>query len=406
MLNEFISNIGVYDMKIKNIEIEGIGGIKNKLKIDFNDRMNIICGSNGTNKTTILNCIVSFFLFGTNSNLSKNANVDKGLCKVETLFPNKRFEYIVNRFKPSENKSFYDIPLGEKGLNNLINVKINRNFNYKELDAVPKDTNRDRYENSFTNLKGISFEGDKGWFVNRYLYSHVEKALDDVQIINFECAKKCFSILEKDVVFADVDSRTNDIMVNTPMGKIYFEYLSAGYKSCLFILLGIIKEIEFRFTNPPVSVNDFDGIILIDEVDLHLHPQWQAVIVNSLKEIFANAQIIVTTHSPHIIQAAKGNEIIPLIIDEEGNTVIKDICTNEYGFQGWTVEEILVDVMGMKTIHSPFYSKTLTEFEAAINTDNKEVATEKYNILKKMVHPNSYVGKILDIRMAGAGYGD
>lgn len=57
---------------------------------------------------------------------------------------------------------------------------------------------------------------------------------------------------------------------------------------------------------------DFDGIIMIDEIDIHLHPQWQAKIVNVLKETFPNAQIIATTHSPSVLQTAKAEEIIPL----------------------------------------------------------------------------------------------
>ena len=74
--------------------------------------------------------------------------------------------------------------------------------------------------------------------------------------------------------------------------------LSDGYKSCIFILLGIIKEIEYRF--PDINAIDFNGLIMIDEIDVHLHPQWQAKLVSVLKETFPNAQIIATTHSPSV----------------------------------------------------------------------------------------------------------
>ena len=69
-------------------------------------------------------------------------------------------------------------------------------------------------------------------------------------------------------------------MLQTPSGQIYFEYLSSGFKSLIILFLGIIMEIEFRFGDQDIKVEDFDGIIIIDEIDVHLHPTWQTQIIN------------------------------------------------------------------------------------------------------------------------------
>lgn len=120
-------------------------------------------------------------------------------------------------------------------------------------------------------------------------------------------------------------------MVNTPSGEIYYEYLSSGFKSTLSILFGIIKEIEFR--NNHEKVDEFDGIVLIDEVELHLHPEWQERIMGILTEVFPKVQFFVTTHSPHILQNAEANQIIPLYFDEDNQVCVRDISNYEYGFQ-------------------------------------------------------------------------
>jgi predicted ATP-binding protein involved in virulence len=64
-------------------------------------------------------------------------------------------------------------------------------------------------------------------------------------------------------------------------------------------------------------LKDTPGIVLIDEVDLHLHPTWQRVVLENLRTVFPNIQFIATTHSPFIVQALRDGELVML----EGQTV-------------------------------------------------------------------------------------
>jgi len=190
-------------------------------------------------------------------------------------------------------------------------------------------------------------------------------------------------------------------MVETPSGDIYFEYLSSGYKTCIYIVLGIIKEIEYRFKDPCIEADKFDGVILIDEIDLHLHPTWQAKLIKSLKIVFPMAQIIATTHSPSILQCLEKDEIIALDIDGEHNVYQKDLQLGEYGLQGWTLEEILTDVMGMPSTTSDLYEKTIEAFDKAMEEEDIQGIKENYAQLDKMLHPKSTLRKLLKIQMAG-----
>jgi predicted ATP-binding protein involved in virulence len=98
-----------------------------------------------------------------------------------------------------------------------------------------------------------------------------------------------------------------------------FRMLSDGYKN----MIGIVADIASRCMklNPhlgELAIKQTPGIVLIDELDLHLHPKWQKKIVSDLKNAFPNIQFVATTHSPFIIQSLKANEIIRL--DSSENT--------------------------------------------------------------------------------------
>ncbi len=92
--------------------------------------------------------------------------------------------------------------------------------------------------------------------------------------------------------------------------RVRLSGLSAGVK----ITLGVVADIAYRCwqLNADVSENvlqDTPGIILIDEVELHLHPAWQQQILPLLLETFPSIQFIVTTHSPHVISAVNQESI-------------------------------------------------------------------------------------------------
>lgn len=96
-------------------------------------------------------------------------------------------------------------------------------------------------------------------------------------------------------------------------GLVPFDYLSDGYRN----MTGIIADIAHRASrlNPHFSAEAAkltQGIILIDEIDLHLHPKWQRRIVSDLKQTFPQIQFIVSTHSPFILQSLDPGEVIDL----------------------------------------------------------------------------------------------
>lgn len=384
-------------MKVKSIDIDGIGGIRS-IHIDFDENMNFICGPNGIGKTTVLECVAhSFSVHGTNI-LKRNVSSESGSFRATVSVDgnDQQSHVVIADFAP-------DKPSNINGLhqyaNKLLSLKVTRTFQYQPLDAVGKDTNKNESTSREEAKSGVNINEVKNWFVNRYLYSAHADTLTVEQLHNLELAKKSFSFLDSQFSFSKVLASSNEIMVNSPSGEIYYEYLSSGFKSCLSIIFGIIKDIELRFKNPCIKADEFDGIILIDELELHLHPEWQAKIPSILVAVFPKIQFITATHSPHILQSAKPNEIIALNSDN-GDIYRRQLSGGKYGFQGWTVEEVLIDVMGMADTRTDAYINELTEFENAISQENYVAAKSSFDELDLLLHPDNYLRKLLRLELA------
>ncbi|URQ85564.1 AAA family ATPase [Pseudoalteromonas sp. SCSIO 43088] len=383
-------------MWIKEINITGVGGIEN-LDLTLDPKMNIICGPNGIGKTTILESVAHTFSNGRTNILKRNAKCEKShiSAKVDIDGAERASNVEFTEFMPSQQAHIY-------GLNDLsrklLSLKINRTFEYQPLKAVGKDTEKPNGSTWGEARVGVNLNDVKNWFVNRYLYSP-HGTLTTTQIANYELARDSFSALNKNFTFSRVDASTNEILVNTPSGEIYYEYLSSGFKSCLSIIFGIIKEIEFRFVDPKIKAKDFDGIILIDEVELHLHPEWQAVIASVLTEVFPDAQFICTTHSPHIIQSAQPNQIIA-IEGVDGKATQRPLPSTEHGFKGWTIEEVLMDVMGMYDLRTNVFKDSIIKFDSAIEEENYDAALSAFYSLDSMLHPNNHMRKMLKFQLA------
>ncbi|MHA7586639.1 restriction endonuclease subunit S [Vibrio harveyi] len=123
--------------------------------------------------------------------------------------------------------------------------------------------------------------------------------------------------------------------------KINVNQLSQGEK----ILLSLVADISRRLSiiNSSGKPNEGKGIVLIDELELHLHPKWQQNIVRKLRETFPNIQFIITTHSPQILSTVRKDEIS--IINFKGNKCIIDSPLGEtYGIAS---NDALLELMGV-----------------------------------------------------------
>jgi hypothetical protein len=85
-------------------------------------------------------------------------------------------------------------------------------------------------------------------------------------------------------------------------------WLSQGYQAVISLVADIIGNVWLE-AGEPVKLDDMEGIVLVDELDLHLHPTWQTEIVTGLKATFPRMQFIVTTHSPLVLAGCRAEEV-------------------------------------------------------------------------------------------------
>lgn len=257
-------------LRINSIDINGIGPIF-KLHLDFNPHFNIICGSNGIGKTTILECLAESFC-GNEFTLRKNSLLGSGNWTVKVSADPNNSQYIkkneIDSIRPDikNNKAYWDL---NDYAHDVLFYKINRSMNYVNLDFISKDPNYDNYQYSCQLKFGTDYADIKKWFINRFLWSKHVGELSEEQLENLNAAKSVFSFMAENFSFERIDHESNDIIINTPKGKIVFEQLSAGYISFAIVLLGLIKDIEYRYKNPHIKVSQFSGILIIDEMDVH-----------------------------------------------------------------------------------------------------------------------------------------
>lgn len=139
---------------------------------------------------------------------------------------------------------------------------------------------------------------------------------------------------------------------------IPFTTLSDGYRNVIKIVLDIATRM--CILNPYLkgeALEKTPGVVVIDEIDLSLHPTWQKRIIGILKKLFPKVQFICATHSPFIIQSLEEDELIILDSDYENHKPSAD------DYSGESIEDIAEDLMG---VEMPQYSdKKIKMYEAA-----------------------------------------
>jgi len=135
-----------------------------------------------------------------------------------------------------------------------------------------------------------------------------------------------------------------------------FDRLSAGYKGVITIICDMLVRLS---ENQPfvTEIKDFQGVVLIDEVELHLHPKWEYNFMTKIREIFPNIQFIITTHSPTVILGASKEAVFYKIYKDEGNVCISNQIKNE----GYTNNSLISSpIFDLKTITSRDYDRRVS----------------------------------------------
>lgn len=144
----------------------------------------------------------------------------------------------------------------------------------------------------------------------------------------------------------------------TPYGWVSLDGLSLGYKTMIAWMVDLAYRLFERYPKSKKPLAE-PAVVLVDEIDLHMHPRWQREIMSYLSERFPNTQFIVTAHSPLIVQSAPEGTRVVLLRREDDHVVIDN---NPQSIRGWRLDQILTsDLFGFETARSPQIEKLLQE---------------------------------------------
>ena len=164
---------------------------------------------------------------------------------------------------------------------------------------------------------GSNYEAMCQWFYlreNQELREKVQIGSDkEFEFSDLKAVRQALSLTLENVekVFFSDNPPTLKIAMREPNGtaRVWeLEQLSDGYRNLLAVVLDFARRLAQA--NPgwdkPLEA---PGILLIDEIEMHLHPHWQQTVIPSLRKVFPNTQLIVTTHSPQVLTTVRSKNI-------------------------------------------------------------------------------------------------
>jgi len=419
-------------MRITNITLEGFRRFSKKQVIPFSKDKNvsIILGNNNTGKTSILDAIAK--MLSIYARTFPNVNVGEGASEfVETdihqVSTHKRAEYIhvsanfcfangkccsaiktkkgqtIKNCPPSELKALKDIAVDAfnrmeqednnfllpilayygTGRGNISFSKRRRNFRkvFNRWDCYDKSLNPAiDFKSCFEHFDYWEDEERRAWKDNGVQYQ--SRTLQTIRRVFETCIK---GFVNPRTELYPLRFVMDEILPDGTSREMRIELMSDGFK----MMTAMVNDIASRMIDANPAAADpllTPGIVLIDEVDMHLHPAWQRVVLNSLTDCFPNVQFIVTTHSPVVALGALNIAQIIKISDED------EIISDERDYTDYNVSQILQsDLFSLKSIYSPEWDEDLAKRDELLK---KSVLSDKekdefHSLNRKLSHLSS-----------------
>ena len=235
----------------------------------------------------------------------------------------------------------------------------------------------------------IDFRTFFEWYRNQEDYENERK----IETGNLNYKDKSLEAVRK-AILSMLDECSNLRVVRSPRIEMKIDkggislnvsQMSDGEK-CTMALLGDLAR-RLAIANPDLD-NPLkgEGIVLIDEVDLHMHPSWQRKILSKLKTIFPNIQFILTTHSPIVLNEADKDYNIFFMSNDENGVKIADTPL----LSGYDVNAVLEEFMDTDSINQET-SRFIHSIYVDIKNQNYDEAEQKIKQLIELtseLHPD------------------
>lgn len=401
-------------MKIAYLKIENFKSI-HYFDFEPSESVNVFAGINGAGKSSVLTAIRILLSWltarlksskGRGINLDENdIHVDADYCFLKIQLDNGVGWQLYKQRNTNRNKSDMKTELGE--LMHYVNAKIDEYAHSPEetdftlvdaysvnrvVDQIPMRVRKkhmlgalDAMSTSLEN--SVNFHSFFLWFREREdIENESFRMQGNLQLDKqLEAVRDAVGVVFPQYGDLHVTRNPMDFVIRKGENVFSFSQLSDGEKSYIALIADIARKLAM--THPAHHTpTSSDGIIIIDEIDLHLHPSWQCEVLQRLKEAFPMCQFFISTHSPYVISNVSNITAGDRLYSMQGGEASL-VETNVYGQRA---ENILLEVLGMKTLRNnevQSYIDSVWNLLAAGNENQTEI-DNKVNWLKSNIDVN------------------
>ena len=186
-------------------------------------------------------------------------------------------------------------------------------------------------------------------------------------------------------------SKPKGFVIEKDNEKFDFKQLSDGEKSYICLICDIARKLAI--THPSLeNPLEGDGVVLIDEAELHLHPSWQRNMIDNLRNTFSNCQFIMTSHSAHIVSSINKTEGDNLIVLRNGEGVVAG--GNMYGKE---VGKLLLEVFDLNSLRNPEVQRQMDMVWANLNEgiiDSEELNNSMDWLVRNLESSDIFFGMV------------
>jgi len=324
---------GARSQGVRKLHLTNIGPFPD-LSLDLQSDWNVILGDNGVGKSSILKAIAACFC-GKDGEVYAARLVRSGETSGTIVLETARETYRM------------DIKMKDNGLAEVsmlptrpLEVEGMLALGFPALRAVswsrpPGATAEGRQQPVVEDLLPI-VKGDpdprldrlKQWIVNLDSRINYEKTHDGDKRYE-RLLQRFFDIVDRvtpgmSIRFGRVNQSTREVTVITDDGQVPIELISQGSVS-LMGWIGVLLQRLYEVYPDDGDPTQRYALVLIDEIDAHMHPEWQQSIVDDMTGIFPNVQFMATTHSPLVVGGMKGRQVVRFVRDAQGHTSRMDV---------------------------------------------------------------------------------
>lgn len=310
------------------IKIEGLKGVGTvELNLQDNQRVYTLIGINGVGKTKTLEALFQVMFF--NYNLNINFIVQQSL--VFKKIKSGEIDYSISNWSgllmSTPESSRHQLPI-------LFLASQNRGFIKHESKPIQVIGTLEQRRSSYFNniIQGMKSDftslnmdtGIETWFVTLAQSANPYQKQEDKRDIEIRIVLELLNKIDQriDMQYLQI-SGDGRVLIKVDGQARELSELSTGFTSILKILQAIVSGYGY-FTNE-TRLQQVKGIVLIDEIESHLHLAWQAKIIPLLKELFPNTTFYITTHSSVVLSPLKDGEAYRLERDADGVVRTKEI---------------------------------------------------------------------------------